>query len=341
MPTVSIETTPAPDGGETLVNTYTTNHQYVPAIAVLADGSYVVVWNSLGQDNNNLGVYMQRFDAAGSLLGSETQVHSSLSGEQSTPSVAALAGGGFVVSLANEPRRPRLQHLHAALRRRGRRARQRDARKYHDGQPSGRAVGRRARWRRLCRRLALNGQDGSGYGVYTQRYDAAGNALGGETLVNSETTNSQQNAMVAALAAAATSSPGNRTCRTAAATASTRNATTRPVRQSASETRVNTFTGGEQVNPSVAALADGGYVLVWDSNGQGGGIYDVYMQRYDSAGATVGVETLVTTAADSATSSSVAALDLGGFVVTWTSLDCKRNRSVHAALRRCRCPAWR
>ena len=36
-----------------------------------------------------------------------------------------------------------------------------------------------------------NGTDGSGYGVYARRYDAAGNALEGEFRVNTTTANDQ------------------------------------------------------------------------------------------------------------------------------------------------------
>ena len=40
-------------------------------------------------------------------------------------------------------------------------------------------------------------QDGSGTGIYAQRYDAAGNALGGEFRVNETITNNQSQAEVA------------------------------------------------------------------------------------------------------------------------------------------------
>ena len=42
-----------------------------------------------------------------------------------------------------------------------------------------------------------NGQDGSGWGVYAQRYNAAGQALGNEFRVNTITSNSQQFSTVA------------------------------------------------------------------------------------------------------------------------------------------------
>jgi hypothetical protein len=53
------------------------------------------------------------------------------------------------------------------------------------------------------------------------------------------------------------------------------------------ETRVNTTTASEQVQPTVAALSDGGYVVTWMSgtwapaSGQDGSGYGIYAQRYD------------------------------------------------------------
>ena len=51
---------------ESTVNTFTANQQSSPDTALLADGSYVTVWQSYDQDaNNTYGVYYQRFSASG------------------------------------------------------------------------------------------------------------------------------------------------------------------------------------------------------------------------------------------------------------------------------------
>ncbi|MCW5619138.1 MAG: hypothetical protein KIS65_08030, partial [Nitrosomonas sp.] len=50
------------------------------------------------------------------------------------------------------------------------------------------------------------------------------------------------------------------------------------------EFRVNTMSAGHQSNSSVAALADGGFVVSWDSYGQDGSDYGVYAKRYDADG---------------------------------------------------------
>ena len=46
---------------EFLVNTTTALHQYQPAAAAFASGSFVVLWTSQSQDGSLEGVYSQRF----------------------------------------------------------------------------------------------------------------------------------------------------------------------------------------------------------------------------------------------------------------------------------------
>jgi hypothetical protein len=168
------------------------------------------------------------------------------------------------------------------------------------------------------------GQDGSGSGIYAQRYDATGDTVGSETRVNTTTAWDQYKPTVAALSDGGyvvtwmsrnqdqADGPGW------GIYAQRYDATGDTV---GSETRVNTTTGNDQISPSVAALSDGGYVVTWMSNGQDGSGYGIYAQRYDATGDTVGSETRVnaTTAFDQY-GPSVAGLSDGGYVVTWTSL---------------------
>ena len=78
---------------------------------------------------------------------------------------------------------------------------------------------------------------------------------------------------------------------------------------------VNTTTAGQQANPSVAALPDGGWLIVWDDAGGTGGIAG---QRYSPDGTETGEEFLVSTEnAGTQIVSVVAVLEGGGFVVAW------------------------
>ena len=87
------------------------------------------------------------------------------------------------------------------------------------------------------------------------------------------------------------------------------------------ERRVNSYKADNQSDPEVTGLADGGWVVTWSSYGQDGADDGVYQQRYTAKGAKVdGPESLVpTTTTGVQDFSDVAALDDGGWIVTWSS----------------------
>ena len=138
----------SPQGAECLVNTYVTQYQNFPSIAMDSDGDFVIAWESgfftgVGQDGSLYGIYAQRYNAEGVAQGTEFQVNTYTTGRQLQPSVAMDNDGDFVITWLSK------------------------------------------------------GQDGSDYGVYAQRYNAAGVAQGTEFQVNTYTTNYQLNSSVA------------------------------------------------------------------------------------------------------------------------------------------------
>src|SRR5262245_62434002 len=96
-----------PAGEEFQINTYTTSNQQTRrrslfygsdnTIATDASGNFVVVWASEGQDGDEGGIFAQRYESNGTPRGEEFQVNSYVTGNQSGPSVASAANGGFVV----------------------------------------------------------------------------------------------------------------------------------------------------------------------------------------------------------------------------------------------------
>ena len=89
------------------------------------------------------------------------------------------------------------------------------------------------------------------------------------------------------------------------------------------EFRINTSTGGDQLNVSVGADSNGNYVAVWQGpNVQGYGTNDIYMQRYNAQRTPLGPETRVNPDwHGEQTDPHVAVADDGSYVVTWTSAD--------------------
>jgi hypothetical protein len=87
------------------------------------------------------------------------------------------------------------------------------------------------------------------------------------------------------------------------------------------EFRVNTYTTSGQRQPAVASASSGNFVVVWASI-QYGGCCDVFGQRYDSAGATLGPEFRVNTyTTNYQRGPAVASDSSGNFVVVWDSVD--------------------
>ena len=166
-------------------------------------------------------------------------------------------------------------------------------------------------------------QDGSGKGIYAQRYDNNGKTLASEFRVNTTTANDQQSPTVAM------DNLGNFTIAWASnlqdgsgwgiyAQRYDNNGNAR-----GTETQVNTTTMGDQINPSAAADSNGNVLVTWTSSGQDGSGLGVYGQIISGANGTkVDGEFRVnkTTAGDQQ-ASSVAVGKLGKGVVVWTGVD--------------------
>lgn len=156
-----------PVGSETRANTFTADAQQQPDIAALRDGGYVVAWMSQYQDGSGYGIYAQRFGSGGAPSGSELQVNTATPGSQESPAVAALADGGWVVAwFDGDIHAQRFDSNGAPV---GAQARVNTA-ALSSAQPAITALpngGYVVAWQSWT-------QDGSGYGVYAQQFDADG-----------------------------------------------------------------------------------------------------------------------------------------------------------------------
>jgi len=96
-----------PRGTEFLVNSYTTNQQFLPDVSCDPAGAFVVVWSSWYQvPASSLDVFGQRFSSSGNRRGDEFQVNTgayhAYPGFQYDPSVCCLPSGEFVVSWTSQ-----------------------------------------------------------------------------------------------------------------------------------------------------------------------------------------------------------------------------------------------
>ncbi|MBX7106718.1 MAG: putative Ig domain-containing protein, partial [Gemmataceae bacterium] len=81
-----------PFGADFRVNTYTTNDQTAPHVSLDADGDAIITWQSFGQ-SSGWDVFAQRVSRAGSLSGTEFQLNTYTTGDQTSPRVAYDADG--------------------------------------------------------------------------------------------------------------------------------------------------------------------------------------------------------------------------------------------------------
>ena len=91
-------------GSQTRVNTYTSGPQAGNRIAMRPRGDFVIVWESYGQDGDDMGIYAQLYDENGYRVGGEFRVNNTTVGSQQFSDVAMSDDGSFIVSWINDNR---------------------------------------------------------------------------------------------------------------------------------------------------------------------------------------------------------------------------------------------
>ncbi len=314
----------SPLGNEFRVNSYTTNAQSRAAVTADGPGNFLVVWQSI-QDGSGYGVFGQRFDSTGSPVGSEFQVNSYTTSDQSGPAVAADGSGNFVVvwtsgdfssgqdgsmfgvfgqgfNSAGSPVGSEFQANTFTT------SSQRFPAVAADG--SGNFV---VAW-------GSDVQDGSGYAVFGQRVSAAGSKVGNEFQVSTYTTSFQRSPAMAADGSGNVVIVWESYLQDGSEWGVFGQRYDSTGSRVGSEFQVNTYAMGRQEDPAVAADGSGNFVVTWSSDVQDGSSDGVFRQRFDSTGNKVGSEFQV----NSYTTSSqrfpaVAADGSGNFVVAWGS----------------------
>ena len=292
----------SPVGTEFQVNTETLLVKGSPSVAMDADGDFVVSWSSSGQDGDSSGVYAQRFSADGSAVGTEFQVNTYTTTDQEYPSVAMDADGDFVVSWASEGQdgdgfgvyAQRFSADGSAV------GTEFQVNTYTTSDQENSSVAMDADGDFVVSWESVN-QDGSGEGVYAQRYNADGSPVGTEFQVNTYITSDQENPSVAMDADGDFVVSWQSFAQDGSFSGVYSRRYTADGMPVASEFRVNTQTFSNQANPNVAMDADGDFVVSWQSDGQDGDLFGVYAQRFSGAGETVDLNLVVTDNTDPVT----------------------------------------
>jgi len=260
-------------GTEILVNTNTAGDQSEPTVTALADGRFVVTWSDLSGtlgDGSLSAIHAQVFNADGSRAGAELLVNTTTLDRQFQPAATGLDGGRFVVTWSD---------------------------------------------------LSKGSVD---YDVRAQIFNPDGTRSGGEFVVNTQTANSQVGPAITALAggrfvATWTTHAGNDVHAQVFNADGTRSGT---------EFLANsTITGGQQ-EPTICTLSDGRFVIAWRHEvtllDQ-----DIRAQIFNADGSKSGAELTVDVATALDVEPSITALADGGFVVSWSRFSAV-NSSVQA-----------
>ena len=177
----------------------------------------------------------------------------------------------------------------------------------------------------------VKGPTAPGWGIGAERLDRSFNATTGTPFrVNQRLTGDQEKPRVAVLknggAAVAWQGPGKLLTDIYAAFVGPDGNLVK------SDVAVNTYTKDLQINPDVAALADGNAVVTWQSfqeEGAGKAYFGVYAQRFTPAGAKLGREFHVNQTTNyNQRTPTVAGLANGTFVVVWVSEQQRFQNSV-------------
>ncbi|MEN8136448.1 MAG: hypothetical protein ABFS18_13075 [Thermodesulfobacteriota bacterium] len=262
------------------VNTYTTGSQIRPSTAMAANGNFVIAWESYGQDGDGAGIFAQHYDAVGTPLGSEFQVNTYTTFYQQIASTAMGANGNFVIAWeAFEPDGD-WAGIYAQLY---------DA----TGNPVGSEFQANTYTdypQESSTAMDANGnfviawesfwQDGDSGGIYAQRYDNAGNPLDSEFQVNTYTTHHQ------VLPSIAMDEDGDFVISWSSheqdgddfgVFAQRYDAVGSPM---GTEFQVNSYTDSTQRESATAMDAYGNFVIAWESSGQDGDGYGIFMKLF-------------------------------------------------------------
>ena len=310
-------------GEEFLVNTYMKDSQSNPSIAIDSKGNFVIVWQSYGQDGDRTGVYAQRYDVSAKPQGDEFQVNTHTINSQFNPSVAMDPLGNFVITWESRWQDGTIHSIYA--------------RRYNaSGTPQGSEfrVNTYNKDYQVHPDIAMDSsgnfaivwkswrQDSDEWGIYAQRYSAAGTSRGREFQVNTYTEDSQSgpsaamdssgNFIIVWTSEGQDGDLGGIYAKRYNASGTSRD----------SEFQVNTYIKDSQIASSVAMDSSGNFVIAWNSEGQDGDSDGIYARRYDASGTPQGSEFQVNSYTSGSQRNPTVTVDSSGnFVIVWCSYE--------------------
>jgi hypothetical protein len=213
-----------PQASEFKVNSFTDDEQQFPAVAMDNNGGFIVAWQSYGEDGFSEGIFARRFDAAGSFLATEFQVHSFTMDQRFFPAVDIDGEGDFVVTWEHN--------------------------------------------------------DGNFDGIFGQRFDSGGSPAGAELQINTYETEIQGRPAVALDDDGDFVVAWLSNLQDGASTGIFGQRFDSAGSPQGVEFQATAYTAGAQRHPAVASDSDGDFVIVWESAAQDGSGDGVFARRF-------------------------------------------------------------
>lgn len=271
-----------PLGKEFQVNTYNSYDQRSPAIAMDPNGNFVITWSSYLSDNSATGISAQRFNKKGKALGKEFQVNTYWIDWQGRPSIAIAKNGNFVITWQSNEQDDSGKEIYAQRYKR-----------------YGKAIGPEFRVNTYTQfdqeipKIAMDekgnfvivwqcyGQDTQWYkGIFAQRFNKNGKALGKEFQVNTYTELNQEDPVIAMDRRGNFVIVWNSDEQDGSDWGIYAQRYDRNGKAIGSEFRVNTHTKNMQLFPTVVMDKMGNFVVAWDSLKQDGSAMGIFAKMF-------------------------------------------------------------
>jgi hypothetical protein len=269
-----------PQGDKVHVNDYQTGNQVNPSISQLANGEFIVCWESMWQDGTFSSIFARRFSENCEKLGQEFRANADAENRQEWPGVTGLADGGFVICWRNWAKygteiQVRAHFYDAAGHSIGNDIR---VDSFQGDKYNIRAAGLSDGSVLICWQSDL--QDGWKTGIYGQQFTSTGEPIGDEFRVNDGAIGRQETPAIAGLTVG-----GFVICWMADSQTPTGHgiyirrydANCQPMSK---EFRITNYMEHGQKTPDVHSLPSGGFVVCWSSLNQDGSGLGVFAKRF-------------------------------------------------------------
>ena len=253
------------------VNTFTTSAQDRPRVLSLSSDLFVICWNSWEEDGNGIGIFAQIFDENGEKVGSEFQVNTYSENWQQAPALLKLSDDKFIIYWISREQDGSGSGIYAQIfDLQGNKINEEfRINSYSDNDQSDPMI-TNLNNDQFVACWESQGQDGSGHGIFAQRFSDDGEYLGNEFHVNTATLGYQTRSFIESLSDSifiicweGPEADGNYSDIFAQLFDASCN-------KIGSEFRLNSYTENYQYNTKIKKIDSEKFIACWVSNGQDG-----------------------------------------------------------------------